>query len=105
MKIVKPFTFIALSKKPSYKLVEVPFNDNLRVNVLNENNVLLFTQSLDVATVGNYGSSNWISANVFLGQIPIGTSLSVKVSAVTTNVLDSALTSYGYVDGFKIVKV
>lgn len=83
----------------------VPFNDYLKIDVSDELNVLLFTESLDVATVGNYGTSAWLSANVFLGQIPIGSTLNIKVSAESKNVLDSILHSYGYIDGFKIVKV
>lgn len=83
----------------------IPFNDNLNLYIADETNTLLFMQTLDVATVGNYGNSGWLTANVFLGQVPIGSSLTIKFTATTTNALDGALTSYGYVDGFKIEKV
>lgn len=83
----------------------IPFNDNLKIYIKNQDDNLIYSQVLDVATVGNFGSSSWLNANVFLGQVPIGSSLSIIFSAETTNELDGALTSYGYVDGFKIVKV
>ncbi len=83
----------------------VPFNDNLKIYIKNQNDDVIYLQSLDVATVGNFGSSTWLNANVFLGQVPMGTSLSISLSAETTNALDGSLQSYGYIDGFKIVKV
>jgi len=83
----------------------VPFNDYLQINVFDEFNALIFTQTLDVATVGDFGSSDWLSAEVLLGKVPIGTSLSINLVATTSNTLDGALQSYGYLDGFQIVKV
>lgn len=85
-----------------YKFVAgdyVPFNDKLTVNV---NDGTLFTYVLDVATVGDYGNSGWQQVVVELGAVPIGTVLSVSISAEITNVLDSALSSYGYLDGVKL---
>jgi hypothetical protein len=77
----------------------LPFNDKLTVNV---NNGTLFTYVLDVATVGDFGNSGWKQVVVELGAVPMGTLLSVSISAEITNGLDTNVNSYGYIDDVKL---
>ena len=79
-----------------------PFNDYLSLAVKDQNNNVLFTQTLDVNTVGSYGSSGWRYANVGLGQPPAGSALLISLSAATQNGLDYAVASYSYLDAIQI---
>lgn len=80
----------------------LPFNDYLNIQVTDQDSQVIFQQILDVQTVGNFGNSGWLQANINLGIIPIGTKLSVSISAEVKNSLDGDITSYGYIDGITI---
>jgi len=83
----------------------LPYNDKLVVNVKDPNNNVVFSQTLDVASVGDYGDSSWQFASVFLGAPPAGSAIYLSLSAETINVADYILTSYSYIDGVKLFKV
>lgn len=60
---------------------------------------------VDVAQVGNYGTSPWLTGTVNLGPVPPGTFLTVTIKVAAANLLDSILNSEGYFDNVRIVSV
>jgi hypothetical protein len=79
----------------------LPYNDFLTVNV-QSNNGNVFQDTLDVAQVGNFGSSTWKQAVVNLGALQAGTRLDISISASVKNRIDGALSSFGYIDGVSL---
>lgn len=83
----------------------LPFNDHLIVSVKDPSNNVVFSQTVDVATVGNYGDSGWHQAYVYLGAPPAGSAIYLSLSAETINVNDYILTSYSFIDGVQLLKL
>lgn len=81
----------------------LPYNDYLKVVAKDGLGNLITEETVDVAEVGNYGSSDWKQVVVELGSVPVGTKLVVEISAESKNVRDGVRQSTGYVDGFDLV--
>jgi len=83
----------------------LPYNDYLLVELKDSTNSVVFTKYVDVSNVGDYGDSGWQYQNVFLGSPPVGSALHLSISASTSNVGDSILNSYSYIDGVNVFKI
>ncbi len=83
----------------------LPYNDYLTVDVKDSSNNVVFTQTLDVASLGDYVDSGWQFASVLLGSPPAGSAIHLTLSAKTEDVLDGNLPSDSYIDGLQLLKV
>lgn len=81
----------------------LPFNDRLTININGDDGFSSKTV-VDVAQVGDFGSSGWTRVTVQIGQVPAGTRLAVSISAEITNAVDGAFSSLAYLDDVSIGK-
>lgn len=55
-----------------------------------------------MALVGDRGSLGWKTTTVNLGQVPLGSTLRVNISARVKNALDSSGESIGFLDNTRV---
>ena len=83
----------------------INYNDYLIVKVTDQEAVVLFEDTVDVIqVVGDSpgGDSGWLFESVQMGNIPIGTVVSVSIYLGVQNGVDGLVASFGFLDGVEI---
>lgn len=85
---------------------DLPFNDYVKVIVKDKaTNQVILSAVTDIAAVGNYGSSTWISKSVNIGSLSAGQKVVVELRMESTNAGDSSVASFGLLDDVKVLIV